>query len=455
MPKDKNIPSAADNNDITPDYDMFSDDKTKEIVGNLFDEFVEEGETNYFAGYSDPFLDSETEDDESLKDSISRRRQRNITSDGKSIVIRKKAKKAKSEDEYNEDNSDENDSSEPMDLEKTIVLPKLSQLFKKNDKDESEDDVRDDDEIDEFFENLKKDSAARSQAAAASEIYDSEPDGFEEEPAKEGKPASRPDDYTDEDAQAAPRRSKNKRNKKRKKSKAAAQAPAEQAVQSEPEYTEPVQDEPADAYNDYDEPEYTEPPRKTKKPKKIKPEKPQSEPLPDDEENEGEKLIEISLFKVITIAAVVILLVIATALTYKCHSLKKQLTEARQQITELQKSSSSTLETEIDELKKKNTELTNELESIKADGSAATDPHTAAVEILNEAQSEITTSAPNANLSQSATGGNTYTVKAGDTFWKISQSVYGNGADYQRILSANNLTESSKLHEGQVLTIPN
>ncbi len=94
MPKDNKHPSQNSEENNSSSFDLYSDDKTKEIVGSLFDEFVEDGGTNYFANYSDPFLDSESEEaDESLKDSISRRRKRSISSTNKSIVFRKKQKR--------------------------------------------------------------------------------------------------------------------------------------------------------------------------------------------------------------------------------------------------------------------------------------------------------------------------------------------------------------------------
>ena len=48
----------------------------------------------------------------------------------------------------------------------------------------------------------------------------------------------------------------------------------------------------------------------------------------------------------------------------------------------------------------------------------------------------------------------TYTVVDGDTFWDISKKVYGNGANYQKILDANNMTENDRIKAGLVLKIP-
>jgi nucleoid-associated protein YgaU len=47
----------------------------------------------------------------------------------------------------------------------------------------------------------------------------------------------------------------------------------------------------------------------------------------------------------------------------------------------------------------------------------------------------------------------TYTVKKGDSLWKIAQVWFGNGSEYHYIISKNNLT-SDQLEVGQVLTKP-
>lgn len=52
------------------------------------------------------------------------------------------------------------------------------------------------------------------------------------------------------------------------------------------------------------------------------------------------------------------------------------------------------------------------------------------------------------------TGQNTYTVQSGDSLWVIAQKVYGNGAKYPIIMSANGLTDSTRLRVGMVLKIP-
>ena len=65
-------------------------------------------------------------------------------------------------------------------------------------------------------------------------------------------------------------------------------------------------------------------------------------------------------------------------------------------------------------------------------------------------QTQQNTSQNNSNLNNSRE----YIVVKGDSIWAISQKIYGSGAHYQKILSANGLTEDSQLKEGQKLIIP-
>lgn len=51
----------------------------------------------------------------------------------------------------------------------------------------------------------------------------------------------------------------------------------------------------------------------------------------------------------------------------------------------------------------------------------------------------------------------TYTVKSGDSLWKIAQQLYGKGSDYTRLYEANKGlvgSNPSLIYPGQVLTIP-
>ena len=55
-----------------------------------------------------------------------------------------------------------------------------------------------------------------------------------------------------------------------------------------------------------------------------------------------------------------------------------------------------------------------------------------------------------------ASGGQTYTVKPGDTLSKISQQLYGDSNEYMRIFYANRstLNDPNMIQAGQQLTIP-
>lgn len=51
----------------------------------------------------------------------------------------------------------------------------------------------------------------------------------------------------------------------------------------------------------------------------------------------------------------------------------------------------------------------------------------------------------------------TYTVKAGDSLWKIAQDLLGNGSLYPKLITANSSKlkdEKSVIHPGDVLVIP-
>lgn len=48
----------------------------------------------------------------------------------------------------------------------------------------------------------------------------------------------------------------------------------------------------------------------------------------------------------------------------------------------------------------------------------------------------------------------TYTVQEGDTLWKIASRQYGDGLQYSKIASANNIKDPSSIQSGQQLVIP-
>ncbi len=66
------------------------------------------------------------------------------------------------------------------------------------------------------------------------------------------------------------------------------------------------------------------------------------------------------------------------------------------------------------------------------------------------------TLAQGAAVGGSGQGGQTYTVKSGDTLSKVSKQFYGNPSEYMRIFYANRdkLRDPDKIQVGQELTIP-
>lgn len=64
----------------------------------------------------------------------------------------------------------------------------------------------------------------------------------------------------------------------------------------------------------------------------------------------------------------------------------------------------------------------------------------------------------NLDVAQPSTEARMYTVKSGDTLWKIAEEMYGkgNGAKYNAIFEANTpmLNHPDKIYPGQVLRIP-
>ena len=61
---------------------------------------------------------------------------------------------------------------------------------------------------------------------------------------------------------------------------------------------------------------------------------------------------------------------------------------------------------------------------------------------------------PAEKLAEQTITGDKYTVVKGDSLWKIAVRAYGDGYQWVKIASENNLTNPDLIHPGNVLTIP-
>ncbi len=75
---------------------------------------------------------------------------------------------------------------------------------------------------------------------------------------------------------------------------------------------------------------------------------------------------------------------------------------------------------------------------------------------LDDISAEISVAAGGGDGGGSAQGGQSYTVKSGDTLSKISKQVYGDSNEFMRIFYANRdkLKDPDKIQVGQELNIP-
>jgi 5'-nucleotidase len=67
------------------------------------------------------------------------------------------------------------------------------------------------------------------------------------------------------------------------------------------------------------------------------------------------------------------------------------------------------------------------------------------------ADAALSTSTPSTSLTAS---GNSYTIKPGDTLWKIASTHYGDGRKWHQIADANPGLTPSKLRVGQTIALP-
>lgn len=179
----------------------------------------------------------------------------------------------------------------------------------------------------------------------------------------------------------------------------------------------------------------------------------------EDYEDEDEDEHRIYFSKIISITLLFLLTVSTVVLSINLAKTKSSLASAKLQLQELidkqesidGKLTEDELKEEINKLEAENTELKQSLQN--SENSTSND-------VLNENKSNtnqeaaISSSSQSANTSSNTTASGEYVIKKGDNIWNIAKNVYGDGSQYQKILDANGLTESSVLQEGDKIKIP-
>ena len=140
-------------------------------------------------------------------------------------------------------------------------------------------------------------------------------------------------------------------------------------------------------------------------------------------------------------------LILIVFLIFKCVSLSSKLEEAQNQVT-----ANKDLSSRYEEIQLQKMQLEEELAGLKnpdAKNAAADDK-------AGQSGDENTSGTNGANTTSNNTDSNAkeYVVQEGDTAWSIAQKVLGNGAEYQKILDANNLKETDTISVGTKLKIP-
>lgn len=143
-------------------------------------------------------------------------------------------------------------------------------------------------------------------------------------------------------------------------------------------------------------------------------------------------------------------LLLIVFLIFKCVSLSSKLEDAQNQVT-----ANKELSTKYEQIQLEKMQLEEELANLQnpnAEGDATGGEDTSSDGANTNTNTNASTTDGNTTTSLENT--TEYVVQHGDTAWGIAQKVYGNGAEYQKILDANNLKETDTLSDGAKLKIP-
>ncbi len=142
----------------------------------------------------------------------------------------------------------------------------------------------------------------------------------------------------------------------------------------------------------------------------------------------------------------VIGLILIVFLIFKCVSLGSKLEEAQKQVT-----ANEELNTKYEKIQLEKMQLEEELASLQGTEGGETLADSDAEDASQGASQEGSDSS---NTATSETSATEYVVQEGDNAWSIAQKVLGNGAEYKKILDANNMKETDTMSVGTKLKIP-
>jgi len=140
-------------------------------------------------------------------------------------------------------------------------------------------------------------------------------------------------------------------------------------------------------------------------------------------------------------------LILIIFLIFKCVSLSSKLEDAQNQVTATEELSGKYEKIQLEKMQLE--EQLASLQNPSAEESVAENEG-------GQPADETETTTTNSTDSNTAASGDTteYVVQKGDTAWSIAQKTLGNGAEFQKILDANNLKETDTIDVGTKLKIP-